>query len=168
MKAAKHVKRVRRHHAQHRGVHGLNIVPMIDMMVILVFFLIFTAVFSKTNILELNLPASDSSLPDLPPGLQLEVIVREGAIDVADRATGLLRRLPNSAGDYDLKGLADYLRLVKAKFPDKQDATILLAPDISYDVLVQVMDTVRVYEVPGSAWAQGELFPNIAVGDAPT
>ena len=31
---------------------------MIDMMVILVFFLIFTAVFSKTNILQLNLPAN--------------------------------------------------------------------------------------------------------------
>ena len=39
------------------GRHDLNIVPMIDMMVILVFFLIFTAVFSKTNVLELNLPA---------------------------------------------------------------------------------------------------------------
>jgi len=168
MKAAKHVKRVRRHHAQHRGVHGLNIVPMIDMMVILVFFLIFTAVFSKTNILELNLPAADNSQPELPPGLQLEVIVRDGAIEVADRATGLLRRLPNSGADYDLKGLAEYLLVVKSKFPEKQDATILLAPEIPYDVLVQVMDTVRIYELPGSEWAQAELFPDIAVGDAPT
>jgi len=31
---------------------------MIDMMVILVFFLIFTAVFSKTNILQMNLPTA--------------------------------------------------------------------------------------------------------------
>ncbi len=77
MKASKHVLRVRRHHARHRGSGTLNIVPMIDMMVILVFFLIFTAVFSKTNILELNLP-SDQSVPELPQGLQLEVIVRDG------------------------------------------------------------------------------------------
>jgi len=141
---------------------------MIDMMVILVFFLIFTAVFSKTNILELNLPGSDASVPDLPEGLQLEIIVRDGAIEVADRATGLLKSLPRTAGDYDLKGLSDYLWLVKSRFPDKQDATILLDPQIPYDVLVQVMDTVRVHEVPGGNWAVAELFPNIAVGDAPT
>lgn len=168
MKAAKHVKRVRRQHARHRG-GDLNVIPMIDMMVILVFFLIFTAVFSKTSILELNLPAGDASVPELPEGLQLEVIVRDGTIDVADRATGLLRSLPNVPAGYDLQGLAEYLKLVKGRFPDEQDVTILLAPAIPYDVLVQVMDTVRIYEVPGSdGWARVELFPNIAVGDAPT
>ena len=169
MKASKHVQRVRRHHSRRRGTGAINILPMIDMMVILVFFLIFTAVFSKTSILELNLPASDNSVPDLPQGLQLEVIVRDGAIEVADRATGLMRSLPRAAGDYDLKGLSEYLKLVKARFPDKLDVTILLTPAIPYDVLVQVMDTVRIYEVPGSSgWARVELFPNVAVGDAPT
>jgi hypothetical protein len=134
-----------------------------------VFFLIFTAVFSRVSILELNLPAGDNSVPELPEGLQLEVIVRDGAIEVADRSTGLLRSLPSSGSGYDLAGLAEYLKLVKGKFPDNADATILLAPQIPYDVLVQVMDTVRIYEVPGSGgWAQVELFPNISVGDAPT
>ena len=56
---SKSARLVRRNHARyHQGRDDLNIVPMIDMMVILVFFLIFTAVFSKTNILQLNLPAS--------------------------------------------------------------------------------------------------------------
>jgi biopolymer transport protein ExbD len=168
MKASKHVKRVRRHHARRRG-GDLNVIPMIDMMVILVFFLIFTAVFSKTSILELNLPAGDSSVPELPQGLTLEVIVRDGAIDVADRATGVLRSLPKAAAGHDLQALAEYLKLVKGRFPEEQDVTILLAPTIPYDVLVQVMDTVRIYEVPDSSgWARVELFPNISVGDAPT
>lgn len=169
MKASKHVKRVRRHHLRRRGAGDLNIIPMIDMMVILVFFLIFTAVFSRTSILELNLPAANASVPELPQGLHLEVIVRDGAIDVSDQATGVLKSLPRAATGYDLGGLAEYLKLVKARFPDNQDVTILLAPAIPYDVLVQVMDTVRVYEVPGSqGWARVELFPNISVGDAPT
>src|ERR1700692_4845319 len=104
---SKSARLVRRNHARyHQGRDDLNMVPMIDMMVILVFFLIFTAVFSKTNILELNLPSSNSSLPEIPPGLQLEVIVRPGGIDVSDRNTGLLRSLPNQADGYDLKGLA--------------------------------------------------------------
>lgn len=166
MKASKHVMRVRRHHAHyHRGRYDLNMVPMIDMMVILVFFLIFTAVFSKTNILELNLPSSDTSLP-LPPGLQLEVIVRGKTLDVADRNTGLLKSIPSSAGTFDIRGLAEYLWLVKNKRPDVKDASILLDPEIPYDVLVQVMDAVRVYE-PSGSYSRTELFPNISVGDAP-
>jgi biopolymer transport protein ExbD len=167
MKASKHVMRVRRHHAHYRGRNDLNMVPMIDMMVILVFFLIFTAVFSKTNILELNLPSSDTSSQPLPPGLQLEIIVRKDLLDVADRNTGLLKSLPSMSGSYDLRGLSDFLRVVKLKFPQLQDATVLLDPEIPYDVLVQVMDTVRIYEAPGGGYRRAELFPNISVGDAP-
>jgi len=167
MKASKHVRRVRRHHAHYRGRHDINIVPMIDMMVILVFFLIFTAVFSKTTILELNLPSSDASQPDLPPGLQLEVIVHPDRLDVADRNTGLLRSLPDATGGHDYRGLGEYLQMVKARFPQLQDATILLDPQIPYDALVQVMDAVRVHDGPGPAFSRSELFPNISVGDAP-
>ena len=54
MSQSKVARRVSRNHARYRGRHDINVVPMIDMMIILVFFLIFTAVFTKTNILELN------------------------------------------------------------------------------------------------------------------
>ena len=68
---SKSQRMVRRNHARyHQGRDDLNIVPMIDMMVILVFFLIFTAVFSKTNILQLNLPAS-ASAPGASPSLNV-------------------------------------------------------------------------------------------------
>jgi hypothetical protein len=79
---SKAARLVRRNHARyHQGRDDLNIVPMIDMMVILVFFLIFTAVFSKTNILQLNLPNSSNTAPlDLPKGLKLEVIIRPSPI----------------------------------------------------------------------------------------
>ena len=85
-------------------------------------------------------------MPDLPKGLQLEVIVREDAIEVADRATGVLQSAAERCEpEYDLNALDRIPALVKSKFPEKTDATILLGPDIAYDVLVQVMDTVRVY-----------------------
>ena len=168
MAQSKVARRVSRNHARYRGRHDINVVPMIDMMIILVFFLIFTAVFTKTNVLELNLPGADSSVPDLPQGLNLEVIIRKNGIEVADRGTGLLRSVPMTGTQYDLKALSDYLQMVKSKYPDKQNATILLEQDVQYDTLVQVMDTVRVFPVPGSQWALAELFPDISVGDAPT
>src|SRR3982074_1382287 len=93
----------RRNHARyHQGRDDLNIVPMIDMMVILVFFLIFTAVFSKTNILELNLPPSQQTPIDLPKQLQLEIIVRADQHIVSDRNSGPLKTLPNTPAGYDL------------------------------------------------------------------
>jgi biopolymer transport protein ExbD len=159
--------RVRRTHQRYRGRHELNVVPMIDMMLIMVFFLIFSAVFTRTHILELNLPAANAAVPDLPQGLQLEVIVRKQRIDIADRGTGLLKQLPTISDRQDYEGLSQYLQLVKSKYQDKTDATILLEPEISYDTLVQIMDTVRVFRAPGSGISYGELFPDVAVGDAP-
>lgn len=166
--SSKVARRVMRNHARYRGRHDINVVPMIDMMIILVFFLIFTAVFTKTNVLELNLPGADSAVPDLPEGLNLEIVIRRNVIEVADRGTGLLKSLPSTGTTYDLKGLSDYLQLVKSKYQQKTDATILLEQEIQYDTLVQVMDTVRVFPVPGSQWDVAELFPDVSVGDAPT
>src|SRR5215468_10460489 len=98
MAQSKVTRRVMRNHARYRGRHEINVVPMIDMMIILVFFLIFTAVFTKTNILELNLPGADSAVPDLPQGLNLEIVIRAERIEVADRGTGLLKTLPSQQG----------------------------------------------------------------------
>jgi biopolymer transport protein ExbD len=141
---------------------------MIDMMVILVFFLLFTAVFSHTNILELNLPAPNSSVPELPKGLNLEVIVRQDKIEIADRNSGILRTLPKVDGEYDYTGLSTFLQEVKARYPTVLAASVLLEQNIPYDVLVQTMDNVRVWQNRAGIGMQNvELFPDISVGDAP-
>src|SRR5438045_7898614 len=147
----------------------LLLVPMIDIFTVLVTFLLMTAVFSRTVVLQLNLPASQTEFKEPPPGLQLEVLVRKGLIQVADRNTGPLATMPNLASGYDFETLTTYLKRVKARFPDKTDATLLLEADIPYDTLVQVMDRVRVFEIPeGLGTKQAELFPDISIGDAPT
>jgi biopolymer transport protein ExbD len=166
---SKSARMVRRNHARyHRGRDDLNIVPMIDMMVILVFFLIFTAVFSKTNILQLNLPASNTAPVELPKGLKLEVIIRPNDLLVNDKNSGPLKLIENTAQGYDLDRLSEFMRQVKSQFPDMTDATILSGPAVEYDTLVQVMDTVRVYQLPMPPFSKAELFPDIAIGDAPT
>jgi biopolymer transport protein ExbD len=54
----------------------LLLVPMIDIFTVLVTFLLMTAVFSKTVVLELNLPAAATEFKEPPPGLMIEVMVR--------------------------------------------------------------------------------------------
>ena len=146
----------------------LLLVPMIDIFTVLVTFLLMTAVFSRTVILQLNLPASQTEFRDPPPGLQLEVMVRKDLLQVADRNTGPLATLPNTPTGPNYDGLTDYLKRVKAKFPEKTDASVLLEPDTTYDTVIQVMDRVRVFEVKeGLNTTQAELFPDISMGDAP-
>jgi biopolymer transport protein ExbD len=146
----------------------LLLVPMIDIFTVLVTFLLMTAVFSRTVILQLNLPPPNTVFREPPPGLQLEVMVRKDLLQVADRNSGPLATIPNTQAGYDYGALTDYLKRVKAKFPEKTDATVLLEPDTPYDTLVQVMDHVRVFEVTeGVNSVQAELFPDISIGDAP-
>jgi len=165
MKRSFQAKKLARHT---RKPAELLLVPMIDIFTVLVTFLLMTAVFSKTVVLQLNLPAAATEFKEPPPGLVIEVMVRKNLIQVADRNTGPLATLPNKATGYDYEGLTDYLKRVKAKFPDKTDATILLEKDTPYDILVQVMDRVRVLEVPqGTTTVQAEMFPDISIGDAP-
>ena len=59
----------------------------------------------------------------------------------------MLNRIEKTGDDYRPRR-ADGLisRRIKEQFPDKADATLLLEPDISYEVLVAVMDRVRVTE----------------------
>jgi biopolymer transport protein ExbD len=142
-----------------------------NLMVILVPFLLITAVFSRLAVLELNLPSSQTQVVEnQEPEFMLEITVREGAIEVGDRNAGVLSRIENTADGYDLPQLTTYLQRVKQQFPDKADATLLLEPDISYQVLVEVMDAVRVAERVSEApreVVRYELFPEISIGDAP-
>ena len=147
----------------------LNITAFMNLMVILVPFLLITAVFSRLAILELNLPGS-STEPAEPQELtfQLEVTVREAQIEVGDRNLGALGIYPNANDGYDYEALSKKLSEIKDSYPDKTDASILLESDIAYDTLVQVMDRVRVAEiVEEEGVVRRDLFPDISIGDAP-
>jgi hypothetical protein len=96
------------------------------------------------------------------------VIIRPDDLVVNDRNSGPLKVLPNLATGYDLDHLSEFMRQIKSQFPQMTDATVLPSPNVDYDTLVQVMDTVRVYQLPVQPFTKAELFPDIALADAPT
>ena len=141
----------------------LNITAFMNLMVILVPFLLITAVFSRLAILELNLPGS-STEPAKPQELvfQLEVIVREGRIEVGDRNIGALGIYPNTVDGYDYEALSAKLSEIKQSYPEKTEAAILLESNIAYDTLVQVMDRVRIQEkIEDQRILRSDLFPDL-------
>jgi biopolymer transport protein ExbD len=158
------VRRLRKHAA------ALEVTAFINLIVVLVPFLLSTAVFTRLSVLDLTLPAQSSgALEQLKvEDLKLEVVIRPDALEVGDRVGGLIQRIPNAAPGYDVKTLSTLMQQIKARYPQAMAATVLAQPDTSYDVLVQVMDAVRETQtIHGPKVTHIELFPDISIGDAP-
>lgn len=137
-----------------------------NLMVVLVPFLLITAVFSRITILELDLPSAKGPAPSTPT-FRVEVVVREPGLEIMDGAR-VIATIPKVGEAYDLSTLSDYLVEIKNQYPDKDDASVLLEPDIQYDYLVQVMDAVRsVQRRENGQMARADLFTAISIGDAP-
>jgi len=148
-----------------------------NLMVVLVPFLLMTAVFSQVSILNMNLPTGESeSIPtEEDPPKALEVIIRPTRFDVLERNSGLLKSIPNTQDGYDYLALNIYLQQVKThpEFNTDTGITLLMEMETAYDALIQTMDAVRLIvrdekdlDVDGNQ-IHGELFPNISMGDAP-
>ncbi|MBE9559210.1 MAG: biopolymer transporter ExbD [Proteobacteria bacterium] len=168
----------------------LNITTFLNLMVVLVPFLLITAVFSRITILELSLPSGAGGSTDTKQQLSIEVIVREKGLEIGN-GKQVLARFPllsegsiqlsvddtgeiDTSKRYDLKLLSDFLVKIKGKYPDKTDAIVLMEPDIEYRVLISVMDAVRATfvrqtgeEGEADVLQQVVLFPDISIGDAP-
>jgi len=148
----------------------LDITSFLNLMVVLIPFLLISAVFSRVTILELSVPTTAGGGAAVNnQEVTIEVIVRKKGFELANGAT-VQAAIPKRDEDYDMKKLSALLMNVKAKYPDKEDATVLMEPDIEYKVLVEVMDVVRGVEIPVEGSDEPKkmpLFPNISIGDAP-
>ncbi|WP_323845289.1 ExbD/TolR family protein [Microbulbifer magnicolonia] len=165
-----------RRHGRNKEAPELDITAFLNLMVVLVPFLLVSAVFSRVTILELNMPSgAGGGAPD-DPKVTVEVVVRKDTLEVSD-GEKVIARFPNlniapegeaataetTAGEsaatdasvavlptekvYDLKKLSQFLLQVKASYPEKTDSILLMEPDIAYEHLVGVMDAVRGAEV---------------------
>lgn len=168
MKALRHARRLHRRHQKQARNATLNLVPMIDVFAILVFFLLSNAsvVFARLHRVDLRLPAPASvSAPQTEnPGLQ--VTIRENLLQVSDRG-GTHASLPRVGTGHDFAGLSRLMQELKQKYPATRNATVLLEADAPYDDLIQVMDAVRIAPTQNTGTPGSELFPDIALGDAP-
>jgi biopolymer transport protein ExbD len=152
-------------------VHTVDVTAFLSLMVILVPFLLVTAVFSRTTILEIQSTGSAGDRESVPDPLQLQVTVRQTVIEVS--YLGRLEqtqttRIDRSADDQALASLATLAGKLKTRYPQSLEATVLLEPQVHYDVLVQVLDVLRVkLQQRGDTVEKQELFPLIALGPVP-
>jgi biopolymer transport protein ExbD len=147
----------------------LDVTTFMNLMVVLIPFLLISAVFSRVTIIELSVPTSAGGSESNKPNFSIEVIVRKTGLEIAN-GSYVEAAIPKKDDRYDMEMLSEMLMRLKAQYPDKEDATILLEPEIAYDYLIQIMDAVRGTEIreDGSEEVQRLiLFPDISIGDAP-
>jgi len=147
----------------------LNITAFLNLMVILVPFLLITAVFSRVTVLELNLPSkNERSKQSEVIKLQLELVVRKDGFEIRDSNLGRIKYFPRSETETNWQKFTDILVEIKTRFPDEQGITLLLEPKINYKTLIKVMDRVRYADVlEFTDVVTVELFPDVSIGDAP-
>jgi len=151
-------------------VPEMDITTFMNLMVILVPFLLISAVFSRVTILELSVPTAAGGAATVQPNFTIEVVVRKAGLELSNGAQ-VVAALPKKDDDYDLEKLSEMLVRLKKDYPQKDDATVLMEPDIEYDTLIRVMDTLREKFEPaeeeGKEGRKLVLFPLISIGDAP-
>ena len=149
--------------ARHGNGLDMNLVSLIDVFTILIFFLLSSSgvetLPGKTNGVE-QLKVND---------LKLEVVVRHDAIEVGDKIGGLIQRIPNTADGVDATALNTLMFQIKRKFPDTSAASVLPEPNTPYQTVIHVMDAMRTGKTAngGTTVVDVDLFPAISIGDAP-
>jgi biopolymer transport protein ExbD len=171
----------RRHHYKRRTkqpAYEIDVTTFLNLMVVLVPFLLITAVFSRLTIVELNLPSSAGGPASADESFTPEIVVREAGIEITNGKV-VIATVPNVEDEFDLETLSDYMVELKQTYPQQEAAAVLMEAAIPYDYLIRVMDTVRAVQVPienedGAEPLEGEpqfelvaLFSDISVGDAP-
>jgi biopolymer transport protein ExbD len=171
----------RRHHYKRRTkqpAYEIDVTTFLNLMVVLIPFLLITAVFSRLTIVELNLPSSAGGPSTADESFTPEVIVREAGIEISN-GKQVIATIPNKEEEFDLDTLSEYMIELKRTYPSQESASVLMEAQIPYDFLIRVMDIVRAVELPieleeGEEFAEGEpqfelvaLFSDVSVGDAP-
>lgn len=148
----------------------LDITAFMNLMVILVPFLLITAVFTHLTVLDINLPTasqSNNSSQDKKT-FEINVIMGKKYFVVSDNRNRVIKRIQTYTTGGHYKILNNVLKQVKVSYPEKTNITILSQQNSSYESLIKTMDSVRVFNaVEDGELVQVELFPNISIGDAP-
>lgn len=148
-----------RKHRMHEQT-GLQITAFLNLMVVLVPFLLLTAVFARMAVIELALPGEsklsqqENKNKDVPvQKLELIVSIWDNELSVRDNGTLLEVFKRDKKGDYNFSGLSRLLLQLKQQYPEEKNAVVLSRPNISYKILVETIDIVR------------EEFPDISLGE---
>ncbi|MFA9441161.1 ExbD/TolR family protein [Uliginosibacterium sp. sgz301328] len=127
---------------RHREELEINLIPMIDLLLVIIIFLMLTTTYSRFSGLEINLPTSDASAtPDQP-----------NEINVAVTANGdvMVNRAP--VGSHDVVAIVEALRRAT---PEGKSPVVVINADAksNFQAVVDVMQASQKAGLPSVSFA---------------
>lgn len=147
------------------GDGELNIVSMIDVFAVMVFFLLVGSSISasKLHTLNLTIPVASNTPSPTQSDFQLAISLYESKVVVAE--SGVRSSVNHIDAQVDTDSLSSLLRSIKAEHPNEERVNLLVADTVSYEQIIRVMDSIREYRLVEGGELK-PLFPAISMGDA--
>ena len=143
----------------------LNIVSMIDVFAVLVFFLLVGSSISasKLHTLNLTIPLASNSSVETKKDFYLTVALHKDKVVISQ--TGNETSFSHINGTVDSTSLAELLKTIKADYPAEEKVSLLVDDSVAYEQIIRVMDSIRMYPSAAEGSTGVTLFPAISMGD---
>ena len=153
----------------------VNLVPIMNLFVVLIPFLLMSAAFFHISVINASVPALQKEKNDLAKSdvaVTMMVRMKPEAYTITASSDTLPRgeldklrtEIPRTGEDKGLKGLNDHMLACKQRYPKSE--TMLLVPDASvqYQEVIATMDSGRWTELEQEgAKVRYDLFPNVVI-----
>ncbi len=132
----------------------LDLIPIMNLMVTLIPFLMLGAAFYHLGVIPTSLPAKVDQLPeDKKPEVTvtLNLLIDKERLALSassaqlgqEELDGLRAELPSKEGRYDVAGLQERLVAIKGRYPKSDTVVVLPEDDVRYQSLVEILDSTR-------------------------
>ncbi len=157
----------------------LNLMPIMNLFVILIPFLLLTAAFVKNATIQLYLPnMSSEPVPQENPEnnsqkINLTLAVGEEGLQIggADSILPVIKKIEDKKTGkmvHDFKTLRETLIKIKKAYPETENIILMPQDETKYDLVVRLMDatrgTVITDEMTGKS-REFPLFPVVSIGE---
>ena len=153
----------------------VNLVPIMNLFVVLIPFLLMSAAFFHISVINASVPALQKERTDLAKSdvavtmmvrMKPEAFTVTASSDTLPRAelAKLRAEIPRDGEGKGLQDFSDHLLACKQRYPKSE--TILLVPDasIEYQEVIGAMDSGRWAElVQDGATVRYDMFPNVVI-----
>lgn len=147
-------------HKNREEPEEVNMTSVMNIFLILIPFLLLTAVFTRIAVLEISLPTGGGAgnVSDTPPEkrvLFIVVVTEKGDMQIQTMSGEKIKfdRIYSTGNQqYNFKTLVSQLKQLKEKYPWLQELVLRPEENVKYDTIIKIMDRCR-----------EEGFPNISL-----
>lgn len=139
------------------GASELNLIPIMNLFVVLIPFLLAGAAFLRIGVIPTSLPQnnpSEGDVPKTPTTVLCNLAIDDKGMTLTVASVSLTPEelealgavFPRKAdGSYDNQGLQDHLKGLKVKYPGSNTLTLMPDDRVKYQDIVKILDKTREY-----------------------